>query len=170
MSFIDVSKKPDYVIISRSKLSKICLLEVVIITFDDVECLTKSYYLRNEQFLQFIKEHGSIHFVNLQSLFGGLFFKHYLFRQIISFTLGHRFKNGAKLMTKRKLPLLHASNKSSEEPIGKTEAITSSDTGNAQGPPFLTILAGIVVFALLLWVVGSLVSWVFGLFGLIFSK
>ncbi|CAI9293070.1 unnamed protein product [Lactuca saligna] len=81
-----------------------------------------------------------------------------------------RFKNGAKLVTKRKLPLLHASNKSSEEPIGKTEAITSNDIGSAQGPPFLTILAGIVVFALLLWVVGSLVSWVFGLFGLIFSK
>ncbi|KAI3495635.1 hypothetical protein L1887_37980 [Cichorium endivia] len=81
-----------------------------------------------------------------------------------------RFKNGAKLVTQKRLPLVHASNESSQEPIKKTEAITGSDTGTAKGPPFLTILAGIVVFALLLWVVGSIVTWVFGLFSLLFSK
>ncbi|KAL4563686.1 hypothetical protein LXL04_027731 [Taraxacum kok-saghyz] len=73
-----------------------------------------------------------------------------------------RFTNVAKLVTKRRLTLVNAL--PSEEPIKKKEAITNSDTGNAQGPPFLTILAGIIVFALLLWVIGSIVSWVFGLF------
>nr|XP_043619338.1 uncharacterized protein LOC122591182 [Erigeron canadensis] len=81
-----------------------------------------------------------------------------------------RFKNATKLLTRRNFPLLRVSNKPSEEPIGKTEAITSGDKSTAQGPPFLTILAGIVVFALVLWVVGTIVSWLIGLLGLIFSK
>ncbi|KVH89358.1 hypothetical protein Ccrd_008651 [Cynara cardunculus var. scolymus] len=78
-----------------------------------------------------------------------------------------RFKNAAKLLTGRRLSLVHASNKSSEEPV---EAISGGSTSTAQGPPFLTILAGIVVFALVLWLFGSLISWLIGLFGLIFSK
>ncbi|KAI3681240.1 hypothetical protein L6452_36029 [Arctium lappa] len=81
-----------------------------------------------------------------------------------------RFKNAAKLLMGRRLPLVHASNKPSGEPIGKRESISSGNTSTAQGPPFLTILAGIVVFALVLWLIGSLLSWLIGLFGLIFSK
>nr|GEW66718.1 uncharacterized protein [Tanacetum cinerariifolium] len=81
-----------------------------------------------------------------------------------------RFKNAAKLMTRRRLPLVHVSNKPSQEPIGKGEATTSSDASTAQGPPFLTILAGIVVFGFILWVIGSIVSWLIGLLGLIFFK
>ncbi|KAK1422845.1 hypothetical protein QVD17_18134 [Tagetes erecta] len=81
-----------------------------------------------------------------------------------------RFKNTPGLLNGKRLPSLHALNKSSGEPKGNTEAITDGDTSTAQGPPFLTILAGIVVFALVLWAVGSIVSWLIGLLGLIFSK
>ncbi|KAL8228812.1 hypothetical protein R6Q57_013712 [Mikania cordata] len=81
-----------------------------------------------------------------------------------------RFKNAPGLLIGKRLPLLHASNLPSGEPKGNTEAITNGDTGSAQGPPFLTILAGIVAFGLILWAVGSIVSWLIGLLSLVFSK
>ncbi|KAI3824657.1 hypothetical protein L1987_06124 [Smallanthus sonchifolius] len=81
-----------------------------------------------------------------------------------------RFKNAPGLLIGERLPSLQALNKPSGDSKGNTEAVTNGDTGTAQGPPFLTILAGIVVFGLLLWAVGSIVSWLIGLLGLIFSK
>ncbi|KAF5764607.1 hypothetical protein HanRHA438_Chr15g0706391 [Helianthus annuus] len=78
-----------------------------------------------------------------------------------------RFKNAPGPLIGKWLPSLHAINK----PAGESnEAITDGDTSNAQGPPFLTILAGIAVFVLVAWVVGSILSWLIGLLGLIFSK
>ncbi|XP_044376854.1 uncharacterized protein [Triticum aestivum] len=48
-----------------------------------------------------------------------------------------------------------------------TEVSKQSSTGDASaspdGPPVLTILAGIVVFFLLLWVIGSIFTWIVGL-------
>lgn len=38
-----------------------------------------------------------------------------------------------------------------------------SETSNTQGPPVLTILAGLVVFSLVVWIIGSLVMWLVGL-------
>ncbi|NP_001143490.1 uncharacterized protein LOC100276168 isoform 1 [Zea mays] len=42
---------------------------------------------------------------------------------------------------------------------------SSSDDGSSSpdGPPVLTILAGVTVFLLVLWVVGSVVTWIVGL-------
>ncbi|GFP93139.1 hypothetical protein PHJA_001458200 [Phtheirospermum japonicum] len=33
----------------------------------------------------------------------------------------------------------------------------------APGPPFLTILAGVLVFLFICWVIGSVVTWIVGL-------
>lgn len=42
---------------------------------------------------------------------------------------------------------------------------SSSDDGSSSpdGPPVLTIVAGVIVFLLVLWVVGSIVTWIVGL-------
>ncbi|CAA7399581.1 unnamed protein product [Spirodela intermedia] len=39
----------------------------------------------------------------------------------------------------------------------------TSDSGSKGGPPLLTIIAGIVVFLLVCWVVGSIALWLVGL-------
>lgn len=39
------------------------------------------------------------------------------------------------------------------------EKVKPDETDAGQGPPFLTILAGLLVFLLICWIVGSLVSW-----------
>ncbi|XP_052302844.1 uncharacterized protein LOC112326267 isoform X1 [Populus trichocarpa] len=75
-----------------------------------------------------------------------------------------RFRNAARLQLRTRLYTVFASNSSpsdgdsSEEKSGGT--ISSDD---AQGPPFLTILAGFLVFSLLCWVFGSIIMWLFGL-------
>lgn len=40
---------------------------------------------------------------------------------------------------------------------------SKEEKSDAQGPPFLTILAGLVVFLLVFWLLGSIVTWLFGL-------
>nr|XP_027106675.1 uncharacterized protein LOC113726952 [Coffea arabica] len=48
----------------------------------------------------------------------------------------------------------------------KTNSSEGSDRKNgetAQGPPFLTILAGFLVFFVLCWIIGSIVLWLIGL-------
>ncbi|KAL9405224.1 hypothetical protein Peur_002196 [Populus x canadensis] len=78
--------------------------------------------------------------------------------------LSFRFRNAARLQLRTRLYTVFASNSSpsdgdsSEEKSGRT--ISSDD---AQGPPFLTILAGFLVFSLLCWVFGSIIMWLFGL-------
>lgn len=44
---------------------------------------------------------------------------------------------------------------------GKSIGTKASDAD--QGPPFLTILAGFLVFLLVCWIVGSIVLWLIGL-------
>ncbi|KAF7062072.1 hypothetical protein CFC21_068715 [Triticum aestivum] len=55
----------------------------------------------------------------------------------------------------------------SETDSPSTEVSKQSSTGDANssphGPPVLTILAGIAVFFLLLWVIGSIFTWIVGL-------
>ena len=41
--------------------------------------------------------------------------------------------------------------------------VTSSSSSVADGPPLATILAGVVVFLLFCWVVGSIIMWIVGL-------
>uniref|UniRef100_A0A2P2QRI0 Uncharacterized protein n=1 Tax=Rhizophora mucronata TaxID=61149 RepID=A0A2P2QRI0_RHIMU len=50
---------------------------------------------------------------------------------------------------------------SNSNPSGGSERITKSD--GAQGPPFLTIVAGFLVFLLVCWALGSIVTWLYGL-------
>ncbi|KAL3815027.1 hypothetical protein ACJIZ3_016295 [Penstemon smallii] len=67
-----------------------------------------------------------------------------------------RVKNEVRLQViKRKWSRVFASN--TNPPEGSDEAKT------AQGPPFLTILAGLVVFLVMFWIIGSIVTWLIGL-------
>ncbi|XXG71937.1 hypothetical protein AAC387_Pa07g1150 [Persea americana] len=59
----------------------------------------------------------------------------------------------------RGLRIVSASNTNPTE----QDAPTEKGDGGVQGPPFLTILAGVVVFLLICWAVGSIVMWLIGL-------
>ncbi|VAI10129.1 unnamed protein product [Triticum turgidum subsp. durum] len=73
------------------------------------------------------------------------------------------FQNATRLRTEDPKKTLFASDSDSPS----TEVSKQSSTGDASaspdGPPVLTILAGIVVFFLLLWVIGSIFTWTVGL-------
>ncbi|GMY22250.1 hypothetical protein FCV25MIE_17491 [Fagus crenata] len=74
-----------------------------------------------------------------------------------------RFKNTARLQKRQKLFIASASNSnpSGDSNKEKSSGIKTSDT--AQGPPFLTILAGVLVFVLIGWIFGSIIMWLIGL-------
>ncbi|XP_011093393.1 uncharacterized protein LOC105173378 [Sesamum indicum] len=50
---------------------------------------------------------------------------------------------------------------SSTNPSEGSDDTKTSNT--AQGPPFLTILAGLVVFLIICWLIGSILMWLIGL-------
>ncbi|CAA6663135.1 unnamed protein product [Spirodela intermedia] len=53
---------------------------------------------------------------------------------------------------------------SKANPTDKESTLSgTSDSGSKGGPPLLTIIAGIVVFLLVCWVVGSIALWLVGL-------
>ncbi|GER45174.1 hypothetical protein STAS_22091 [Striga asiatica] len=62
------------------------------------------------------------------------------------------------LVKKNRFGLVFASNTNPSQESNDTKA--SSD---ASGPPFLTILAGVLVFLFVCWIMGSIVMWIFGL-------
>lgn len=68
----------------------------------------------------------------------------------------HGFQNAISLGKEHNRQALFASGRGSP---------SSSDDGSSSpdGPPVLTILAGVTVFLLVLWVVGSVVTWIVGL-------
>lgn len=68
-----------------------------------------------------------------------------------------RFKNNVRLLLKQRLHPVYASNGSSEG----SEVTKSSEV--AKGPPILTILAGLLVFLAVFWVIGSFVTWLISL-------
>ncbi|EAY88370.1 hypothetical protein OsI_09827 [Oryza sativa Indica Group] len=45
----------------------------------------------------------------------------------------------------------------------KQNSSSDDNSSSTDGPPVLTILAGIIVFLLVLWVIGSLFTWISGL-------
>lgn len=45
---------------------------------------------------------------------------------------------------------------------GSEELKESTGAAQGQGPPLLTILAGLLVFLLFCWIIGSLVMWILG--------
>ncbi|KAK9283650.1 hypothetical protein L1049_011900 [Liquidambar formosana] len=79
--------------------------------------------------------------------------------------LNLRFKNAIISQARPKLSAVFASNTSQS---GGESLEKKSDEGKtsdaAQGPPFLTVLAGFLVFFLVCWILGSIVM---GLVGLI---
>ncbi|KAF8673446.1 hypothetical protein HU200_049012 [Digitaria exilis] len=70
----------------------------------------------------------------------------------------HRFENTISLWTEHNKQALFASDQDS--PSTDTKQSSSSSPG---GPPILTILAGVIVFLLVLWVAGSILTWIVGL-------
>ncbi|GAV77611.1 hypothetical protein CFOL_v3_21082 [Cephalotus follicularis] len=75
-----------------------------------------------------------------------------------------RLRNAIKPQVRQLLITAFASN---SNPSGRDslkeefDGIKTSDT--AQGPPFLTILAGLLVFSLVCWIAGSVTVWLIGL-------
>ncbi|XP_022959607.1 uncharacterized protein LOC111460632 [Cucurbita moschata] len=68
-----------------------------------------------------------------------------------------RYKNTKGLKLRQRSFSITASN-SSDGNSTKEKNDGSKVTGDAQGPPFLTILAGFFVFSLVLWIVSSSVT------------
>ncbi|KAK4416164.1 hypothetical protein Salat_2723800 [Sesamum alatum] len=69
-----------------------------------------------------------------------------------------RLKKEVREQVKKSWHPLYASN---TNPSEGSEDTKTSDT--AQGPPFLTILAGLVVFLTICWIIGSILMWIIGL-------
>ncbi|KAK4591601.1 hypothetical protein RGQ29_016144 [Quercus rubra] len=74
-----------------------------------------------------------------------------------------RFKNTARLQKRPRLVVASAlnSNPSADSNKEKSSGIKTSDA--PQGPPFLTVLAGFLVFLLVSWIVGSIILWLIGI-------
>lgn len=76
-----------------------------------------------------------------------------------------RFKSNStvRLQARQRFSTVFASNStpSGGDSLQEKSDTKASDAG--QGPPFLTILAGFVVFVLVCWIVGSIVMWLTGL-------
>ncbi|KAM0950253.1 hypothetical protein DsansV1_C04g0039471 [Dioscorea sansibarensis] len=64
------------------------------------------------------------------------------------------------LRTKNRVPVVCASNTNSPN-SGKGKANNSSSISD--GPPLLTILAGVLVFVIVCWVIGSVFMWLVSL-------
>ncbi|XP_057498787.1 uncharacterized protein LOC130783248 [Actinidia eriantha] len=78
--------------------------------------------------------------------------------------LNFRFKNAVTLQLSRSSFAVFASssNPSDQDPLKeKSDEIKTGDA--SQGPPFLTILAGLLVFLVVCWIIGSILSWLIGL-------
>ncbi|CAL5382248.1 unnamed protein product [Camellia sinensis] len=70
-----------------------------------------------------------------------------------------RFKNAVRLQVRQSLFSVFASNAnpSDQDPLTeKSGGIKTDDAG--QGPPLPTILAGLVVFFLIFWIIGSILT------------
>lgn len=76
-----------------------------------------------------------------------------------------RFKsnNTVRLQARQRLFTVFASNSNPSRGDSPQEKSDTKATDAGQGPPFLTILAGFVVFVLVCWIVGSIVMWLIGL-------
>ncbi|CAA2981221.1 PREDICTED: uncharacterized protein LOC105952372 [Olea europaea subsp. europaea] len=72
--------------------------------------------------------------------------------------LNFRFKNEYRLQVKPRLHTVFASNTNASEGSNETKRADA-----AQGPPFLTIVAGFLVFAFICWIIGSIMMWIVGL-------
>ncbi|XP_057458995.1 uncharacterized protein LOC130749638 [Lotus japonicus] len=75
-----------------------------------------------------------------------------------------RCKVSRRLQINQKLWSVPATNPNSVGGKSPNEGSDVKETSNAgQGPPFLTILAGLAVFLLITWFIGSIVVWLLSL-------
>ncbi|KEH38168.1 hypothetical protein MtrunA17_Chr2g0308801 [Medicago truncatula] len=82
----------------------------------------------------------------------------------LNFSPTFRCIGSRKLQINRKLLTVSATNPNSGGGKSSNEGSDVKETGNAsQGPPLLTILAGLFVFFLVGWVIGSVVVWLISL-------
>ncbi|KAL6645415.1 hypothetical protein ACP70R_017023 [Stipagrostis hirtigluma subsp. patula] len=72
----------------------------------------------------------------------------------------HGFESAMSLWTEHNKQALFASERDSPS-TGSKQSSSSDDSSD--GPPVLTILAGVIVFLLVLWVIGSIIIWIVGL-------
>ncbi|KAL9680248.1 hypothetical protein QQ045_018126 [Rhodiola kirilowii] len=103
--------------------------------------------------------------IRIKSVFCIVYYKVYIHDHHLKIFLS-RFSHSANLLGCKTLQTTFASNSDplrSEKPMqGKASGTSSSNETERtppQGPPFLTIVAGALVFFLVCWVVGSLVIW-----------
>ncbi|PUZ43044.1 hypothetical protein GQ55_9G630500 [Panicum hallii var. hallii] len=73
----------------------------------------------------------------------------------------HGFENTISFWTEHNKQALFASGRDS--PSTKQSNSSGDSSSSPDGPPVLTILAGVIVFLLVLWVTGSIVTWIVGL-------
>ncbi|GMP42010.1 hypothetical protein CsSME_00011898 [Camellia sinensis var. sinensis] len=75
-----------------------------------------------------------------------------------------RFKNAVRLQVRQSLFSVFASNANPSDQDALTEKSGGIKTdGAGQGPPLPTILAGLVVFFLIFWIIGSILTWLISL-------
>ncbi|WCJ19022.1 hypothetical protein M5689_001333 [Euphorbia peplus] len=76
-----------------------------------------------------------------------------------------RLKNVVEYRTRERLIVTCASSSKSNLSGGESSKDKSggiSSDAEAKGPPFLTIVAGLVVFFCIIWVFGSIIMWLLG--------
>jgi len=82
----------------------------------------------------------------------------------VLWTVLSRCIGSRKLQINQKLLTVSATNPNSGGGKSSNEGSDVTETGNpSQGPPLLTILAGLFVFFLVGWVIGSVVVWLLSL-------
>ena len=74
-------------------------------------------------------------------------------------TLSFRFNNGLRLRARQRLAVVVFASHID----GSVGGDSKKEKSDAQGPPFLTILAGLVGFLLVFWLLKSIVMFLFGL-------
>ncbi|KAJ9158685.1 hypothetical protein P3X46_024247 [Hevea brasiliensis] len=79
------------------------------------------------------------------------------------FSTSIRFQNAITLQVKRRLFAAFASKSNPSSGDSIQDKSDGNKSNAAQGPPFLTILAGFLVLFIIFWVFGSIIMWLFGL-------
>ncbi|TVU48523.1 hypothetical protein EJB05_08161 [Eragrostis curvula] len=73
------------------------------------------------------------------------------------------FESAVSLRMERKKQAVFASDRDSPNPISKQSSSSDDNSSSSTGPPVLTILAGVIVFLLVIWVAGSFLTWIVSL-------
>ncbi|KAI3448947.1 hypothetical protein Pfo_005612 [Paulownia fortunei] len=79
-------------------------------------------------------------------------------RHNFSAHLNLRFQKEIRVQVRNRWSPVFASNTNASEGLDDTKTSYA-----APGPPFLTILAGLVVFLVICWIIGSITMWLIGL-------